>query len=123
MASLDIDMEIPLHILDNKLIEDVMGMEPFGEGNPVPLFCSSRLKLLRPPMVIKGEHIKMWVTDGKKNLEAIGFGLAKDSDTELTLRKSERIDLAYTVSLNRWQGLNTVQLNIKDIKPSESCRL
>lgn len=123
VVSLDIDMEIPLHILDNRLIEDVMGMEPFGEGNPVPLFCSSGLKLLRPPMVIKGEHIKMWVTDGKKNLEAIGFGMAKDSDTELTLRKSDRIDLAYTVSLNRWQGLNTVQLNIKDIKPSESCRL
>jgi single-stranded-DNA-specific exonuclease len=114
----DIDMELPLNSLDYKLVEDISGLEPFGEGNPRPVFCSKNLRLARPARIIKGEHIKLWVTDGVKNIEAIGFGLAKNTDAEPIFRKYSEIDLAYTVSLNTWQGLDTIQLKIEDIRPS-----
>jgi len=111
-------MEVKLDSLDYKLIEDLSGLEPFGEQNPRPIFCSRNLRLTRPMRVIKGSHIKLWVTDGIKNLEAIGFGLAKINDTEATLRKYSEVDLAYTISLNTWQGLNSIQLTIENIRPS-----
>ncbi|MBU1006175.1 MAG: single-stranded-DNA-specific exonuclease RecJ [Candidatus Omnitrophica bacterium] len=115
---LDIDMDVELSLLDGGIVEEIAGLEPFGEGNPKPLFCSRNLKLVYPPRILKGEHIKLHLTDGKKTFEAIGFGLAKDSDIELALRKSPRLDLAYTVSFNLWQGINTIQLKIEDIRPS-----
>jgi len=118
IQSLPVDMDIKLSLLDYKIVDDITRLEPFGEGNPEPIFCSKNLRLIQPLRVLKGEHIKFQVTDGKKNFEAIGFNMAKDSDIELTLRNSPSFDMAYTVSLNNWQGVNTIQLKIEDIRPS-----
>lgn len=115
---LRIDMDIELNLLDYKTAEDIAGLEPFGEGNPEPVFCSRNLRLIKPVRVLKEEHIKLQVTDGKKTFDAIGFGMAKDSDIELALKNSPLFDMAYTVSINNWQGTSTVQLKIEDIKPS-----
>ncbi len=123
IQSLCIDMDIEMNMLDYKTAEDIAKLEPFGEGNPEPMFCSRNLRLAQPLRVLKGEHIKFQVTDGKKIFEAIGFGMAKDSDIELALRNNIMFDMAYTVSLNNWQGINAIQLKIEDIKPSGPCRL
>jgi len=123
VQSLSVDMNIELRELDYKTVEDIAKLEPFGEGNPEPIFCSRNLKLSKPVRVLKGEHIKFQVTDGNKNFEAIGFGMAKDGDIELALRNYPAFDMAYTVSINSWLGVNTIQLKIEDIKPSELCRL
>jgi single-stranded-DNA-specific exonuclease len=123
IPSLAIDMDINLRDIDYKAVEDIAGLEPFGEGNPEPVFCSRNLRLAQPLRVLKGEHIKFQVTDGNKTFEAIGFGMAKDSDIELALKKNSGFDMAYSVSLNTWQGINTIQLKIEDVKPSEPCRL
>jgi len=115
---IDIDMEISLSSLDHGVVEEVARLEPFGQSNRMPLFCSRNLKLASSPRVIKGEHIKFQVTDGNKDFEAIGFGLARNTDAESLLKRYPRFDLAYTVSFNTWQGLNTIQLKIEDIVPS-----
>ncbi|MFA4991964.1 MAG: single-stranded-DNA-specific exonuclease RecJ [Candidatus Omnitrophota bacterium] len=122
IPALDIDMEIEVGLLNHDLVEDLAGLEPFGEGNPEPVFCSRSLTLAREPRILKGEHVKLWVTDGKKTFEAIGFGMAKDSDAEILLRKRGEFDLAYTVSINTWQGIDTIQMRIEDIRPSSPCR-
>jgi len=115
---LDIDMEIPLGSIDESVVEGINGLQPFGESNPEPVFCSANLKLARPAVIIKGEHVKLWVSDGDKTLEAIGFGLARDKDIGSIVKKSQALDLAYTVSFNNWQGMRSIQLKIKDLKPS-----
>jgi single-stranded-DNA-specific exonuclease len=116
---LDIDMEIPLGSMDESVVEGINGLQPFGESNPEPVFCSSNLKLARPAVIIKGEHVKLWVSDGNKTLEAIGFGLARDKDIGSIVKKSQALDMAYTVSFNNWQGMRSIQLKIKDLKPSK----
>lgn len=122
IQSLSIDMDIELSLLDYKTVNDIAILEPFGEGNPEPVFCSRNLKLAQPVRVLKGEHIKFQVTDGVKKIETIGFGMAKDGDIELILKNHSSFDMAYTVSINNWQGINTIQLKIEDIKPSELFR-
>ena len=117
---IDIEMDLPLNSLDDGIIEDINKLQPFGAKNPEPLFCSRGLKLTRPIRMLKNEHIKMWVTDGVKDFEAIGFGLARDGDIEIILKKCPKIDLAYTASFNTWQGIRSIQLKIEDIKPFES---
>ncbi|MDP2921526.1 MAG: single-stranded-DNA-specific exonuclease RecJ [Candidatus Omnitrophota bacterium] len=120
--SLNIDMDIRLGSIDYKMAEDMRRLEPFGEGNPEPIFCSRGIRLAQPVRVLKGEHIKFQVTDGARNFEAIGFGMAKDSEIELAMKNYQAFDMAYTVSLNSWRGENIVQLKIEDIKPSEPYR-
>ncbi len=115
---IDIDAEIMLSALDRKVVEEVYRLEPFGEGNPEPVFCSRNLRLARPLRIIKGEHIKLWVSDGSKEFEAIGFGLVKNTNIESFLKNPSQFDLAYTVSFNSWQGIDNIQLKIKDVMPS-----
>ncbi|MDP8230483.1 MAG: single-stranded-DNA-specific exonuclease RecJ [Candidatus Gorgyraea atricola] len=122
IPSLDIDMEISLSDVTDSVVEEVARLEPFGEGNTQPVFCSRNLKLARPPRILKNEHIKLWIKDKDRTFEAIGFGLVKNTDIEIILKKYSEFDLAYNISFNSWQGVNTIQLKIKDIKPSGSCQ-
>ena len=115
---IDIDAEIDLDSLDHGAVGDLARLEPFGERNPEPVFCSRNLTLAQPARILKGEHIKFQVRGGNKNFEAIGFRLVKNSDAEVILRKYSKFDLVYTVSFNSWQGVDRIQLKIKDIKPS-----
>lgn len=117
--SINIDMEIELSHLDYKTVEDIGNIEPFGEGNPEPVFCSKNLRLLQPYRLLKGEHVKLYLSDGSKNFEAIGFRLGKDNELLKILDSGKKIDLAYSVSFNTWQGLESIQLRIEDIKPSD----
>lgn len=115
---LEVDMEIDLNSLDNGMVENINRLQPFGECNPEPVFCSRNLKLIRPVSILKGEHIKLWLSCGNKTFEAIGFGLAKNGEIEAIVKKSPLIDLAYSVSFNNWQGIQNIQLKIKDVRPS-----
>ncbi|MBU1852626.1 MAG: single-stranded-DNA-specific exonuclease RecJ [Candidatus Omnitrophica bacterium] len=117
VSHIEIDMEIALSTLDYNIVDEVTNLQPFGEGNPQPLFCSRDLRLVRPVQIIKNEHVKLWVTDGVKNFEAIGFGLAKDGNITKSLERDSKFDLCYSVSINTWQGLNRIQLKIEDIRP------
>lgn len=114
----DIDMDLSLNSLDYDVVEEMTKLEPFGECNPQPVFCSKNLRLASPLRILKGEHVKFQVTDGRKNFEAIGFGFAKNSDAEIILKKYPSFDLLYSVSINTWQGFDNIQLKIEDIRPS-----
>ena len=44
VPTLEIDCEIPLSVIDLNLMETISSMEPHGEGNPPPVFCSRGLQ-------------------------------------------------------------------------------
>ena len=116
---IEIDMEIPLGGLTEELIEDLEKLSPFGAGNPKPVFSSSDVSVKTFPKIMGRNTVKMWVTDGGTTCEAVGFNMAGN----LTLpRRDEKISIAYSPSMNDWQGTSTMQLKIIDLKPSGPCQ-
>jgi single-stranded-DNA-specific exonuclease len=113
MPTVTIDMEIPLRLLQKKLISEFESLSPYGPGNPRPILSSRSLKIKSRPRQIRREGIKMWVTDDNIICEAIGFGM-KDSLPDIL--ESSTVDLAYTPSVNRWKGVDTLQLGLVDVK-------
>ncbi|MCQ9208101.1 MAG: DHHA1 domain-containing protein, partial [Omnitrophica bacterium] len=113
LPALDIDAQIPLSDLDTNLIEQLEALTPFGADNPEPLFCSAKLKVKSRASVIAANHIKFWVTDGRLTCEAIGYNKA---GVIPKLSGGEIIDLAYSPSINNWQGNFSIQLKIEDLK-------
>ena len=113
IQTLTIDMEVPLHLLKGKLITELEVLAPYGPGNRKPLLSSRSLKLKSRPRHIRREGIKMWVTDNNITCEAIGFGMNNILDDIL---ESSTIDAVYTPSINRWGGVNTLQLELSDVK-------
>ncbi|MCP4649028.1 MAG: single-stranded-DNA-specific exonuclease RecJ [PVC group bacterium] len=107
----DVDMEVTLSALSEKLINDLEKCAPFGIGNSRPVFASQDLKLKQRPKILRGETFKLWLTDEKITCEAIGRlnGVAPTS-------LNEGFSIVYSPSINDWQGISTIQLQLKDIR-------
>jgi len=113
MPSLDIDLEVPLSGVSLDLVSLIDDLEPYGEGNPEPVFCSRQLTVKSKPMVMGKETLKFWVTDGNVALSAVGFGMSKYKDLVVM---NQKIDLAYQLMVDDWNKAPTLGLKIKDIR-------
>ena len=114
VPTLNIDAEVQPRELSFQLTQELGVLEPFGAGNPRPVFVTRGFRVLGEPQVIKEQHLKLRVA-GQDNrpLEAIWWrGL---EETEQTPGPHQRIDLVYELEVNRWNGEVKLQLNVKDL--------
>jgi len=114
--SLSADMEIPLHELKPEVLNFLEWLQPTGQENPQAVFVSRNLKVHRARTVGKdNSHLKLTVSDGQITYDAIAFR----QGMWIEAMPSE-IDLLYTFETNEFNGRETLQLNVRDIQPSES---
>jgi len=90
---------------------------PHGEENRPPVFATGKLKLIDMRRVGDGSHLKSRFTDGKITLDSIGFSLGGLSSK---LKLGDEYDLAYNLEVNEYNGLESAQLNLVDIRESKS---
>jgi len=98
--------------LNEGVIAELELLEPFGAGNPEPLFFTRGLKLKGVPLSLARETLKFWVTDGNLTFQAIGFRM---NPLKESLLNAGSFDLVYTPRLDNWQGASGIILDIKDI--------
>ena len=110
--ALDIDLEVELSELSEKVVEEIAFLEPFGPGNPRPVLSSKNVCLRNEPRRIAKSGFKIWVTDDKITCEAVSF---RAQGMSLPI-KGSKVSLVYTPSINTWQGVSSLQLNLKDLK-------
>ncbi len=113
--TLDIDAEVRLSDLSERLIGELNLLIPFGPDNPRPVFSSQNAYLRDEPRRIAKNGLKMWVADEKTTCEAIKFSAGNLNMPS----KGERVNLAYSPSINTWQGLTSLQLDLKDFRIRE----
>jgi len=109
---LDIDMDVPLDSLSENVIGELEDLAPFGPDNPKPVLASTRLTVKDGPRQIGKNGFKMWVTDNNITCEAVSFGRGNLEAPKL----GSEVSLAYTPSINDWQGVRSIQLELKDIR-------
>lgn len=110
-AKLHIDAAIGLSELNFDFMESLSLLEPFGNGNPPPVF-HCKVKQIWPPKIVGKSHLKLYVEENNRMLEGIAFGLA-DRRPEL-LNKGLSLDIAFTPHINTFQSKSSIQLHIKD---------
>ena len=113
--ALSIDAELEAKELGFQLSQDLRALEPFGAGNPRPVFVTRNLRVLSEPQIIKEQHLKLRVAGANNRpMEAIWWRGVEDVDRRP--RVNEQIDLAYEFEANRWLGDIRLQLNVRDMK-------
>jgi single-stranded-DNA-specific exonuclease len=118
LPELKIDAIVSAGSLNLNLVEQIKTMEPFGAGNPKPVFVTRNLSLDHEPYVLKDKHLKMKLRDENgRLLEALWWDGVEKSK-EQTLRVNSGIELAYTPEANTWNGNTRLQLIVNDIKVS-----
>ena len=116
IPKLKLDLEVQSSYLTLQAIEELQQLEPFGEENSPPRLALYNLRLQRPPSIIGKEknHLKLFVTDGERTLEAVGWGMA---DHLIALKnRNIRLDLAFEPQINEWNNSRSVQLRIEDLR-------
>jgi len=115
IPSLAIDAELTTRDLGFQLAQDLGTLEPFGAGNPRPVFMTRGWRVLSEPQILKDQHLKMRVAgEDNRPFEAIWWRGVEE--VEATPQMNQRIDLAYDFETNRWQGDIRLQLNVKDMR-------
>ena len=113
---LNLDLEIQPPYLTLETVEELDELlEPFGQDNPAPRLVMRELLLQRPPRLMgkENEHLKLFVTDGRHTMEAVGWRMA---DYFVVLKnRNLRLDLAFAPEINEWNNTRRLQLRIKDL--------
>ena len=107
-----IDMQLPFPYITEELIEELDLLEPFGKGNPKPLFAERNLRVISPRIFGKNRNVlKCRLQDQQGNqMEAIYFG-----DVEACLKAMEEkkvMSFTYYPSVNEYMGRRSLQLTI-----------
>ncbi|MDD3088771.1 MAG: single-stranded-DNA-specific exonuclease RecJ [Candidatus Omnitrophica bacterium] len=113
---LHIDIDLPFSRIGIKLIEELRLLMPYGPGNSEPIFSTSGIQVKTPPREIGKSGFKFLATCGNMTCEAVTF---KKNEVDHPNR-GDIIDLAYSPSVNSWEGIDTIQLNIKDLHISSN---
>lgn len=111
---LKLDMVLEFALITKNLAEKLKQFSPTGLGNPTPSFATLNVKVIEVKKVGReGKHLKLKLEKDNIKLETIGFGLG-ELGSKLT--PGVRVDVAYTIDVNIWNGNSQIQLKIKDIK-------
>ena len=118
-ASLDIEAQLEFKDITHRFHNELKRFNPFGPGNPKPVFCTRKVYDYGTSKVVgrEQEHIKLELVDNKSNniMNGIAFG---QSSQARYIKTKRAFDICYTIEENTHKR-GEIQLQIEDIKPSE----
>lgn len=108
------DVELPLSDLKPEILADLAALQPTGQRNPMATFVSRGLAVRKKRALGQDNaHLKLTVSDGQITYDAIAFRFG-----HLYENLPAVIDMLYTFEINEYNGRVSLQLNVKDLKPS-----
>lgn len=112
---ISINASLPLDDISMQFFHIISQMEPFGPDNMRPVFIAKGVYDTGFSKLAKEQHISFNVTQGKTNVRGIGYNMPE----HMRLVKSGKpFDIVFYLQINEWQGNQSVQMQVIDIKPS-----
>jgi single-stranded-DNA-specific exonuclease len=110
-----VDAELPSEAITFELAHQLSALEPFGAGNPRPVFLTRNLRVVSAPMVLKEQHLKMRLAGpAGRPLETIWWrGVEALGQIPTT---NAGIEMAYSIETNTWNNEVRLQLNVADLR-------
>jgi single-stranded-DNA-specific exonuclease len=113
---LAVDLALPAEYVDYALFRDLARLAPCGPGNPEPLVAILGLTVSRV-RAANGGHTQLVLKRRPDVLDGIAFGRA---DLARDLVEGDRVDVVARLASRTFGGLETLQLEIRDVAPSGS---
>lgn len=109
---INIDAKIDFSAINKDMVESLKQLEPFGEGNKMPVFVFKNLKIDSIRALSEGKHLKLTLKEGNTVVNAIGFNIGNLADEYII---GDKIDVVGVLEVNNFNGVESLQINIKDI--------
>ena len=112
------EAELPLGSQSFELLDQVRLLEPFGQGNPEPLWASFNLRVVEArTMGAQQQHLKLRVHDGAGQMGEVVAWNEGHRRPEFLGRA--HVDIAFTLEVNEWQGRQRIQMKAKQVRLSQ----
>jgi len=117
-ANIEFEMHPASVTLD--LIDEIAQLEPYGEGNPLPLFGVKDVRGTDARQIgSEGQHLKFAITSRASSVDMLWWS----HGSLASLVNAEPLDLVYRPAVNEWQGRRFVQGFIDSVRPAASARI
>lgn len=110
---LRVDAEITFDQLSLEFLADYELLQPFGNGNPQPIFMAREVHLSRPPVHMKNNHLRLNLRQGYHEQDAVYFG-----GGEIAL-PDPPWDIAFTIDRNTFRGRTSLQIIMQDVRAAK----
>lgn len=112
---INVDLTIDNKDIDQKFIEELTLLEPYGRENGKPLFLIQKAKIAEARLVgTPAVHLKLKIQQGATPLAGIAFGYGE----KLDLNVGDLYDLVVTVEINEWNNRKTPEFRLIDLMKS-----
>lgn len=98
-----------------EMAEAVRQLEPFGTGNPMPLFGIFDAQLERIVPMSSGRHLRLFFSRGGTTFQTVLFGVTPE---QFCFEPGDRLDLAVILEAGQYQGLNTLSVIVRALRMS-----
>ena len=134
MPKVRIDFRFPIENINDKIIEVVEKIKPYGKGNPAPIMAERNLRVTRVWILGKDKNVikfRIAIKNSYKTIDAIEFGNIIDNFKSMYEEKygeeallkvldssyaDFNMDLIYVPGINEYNGIRSYQLDIKSIR-------
>jgi single-stranded-DNA-specific exonuclease len=130
---LDVDAELNLGEVTPELFRALELLEPYGVGNPEPIFSARKVQLIAPPRIIKERHVKLKLRAGQTDIapadsvngkstnglrvtfDALAWNMA-ERIAQTPLLAGDTLDVAFTIGHNDHPEYGGLELTLRDFK-------
>lgn len=117
LPKISIDLELEKNKIGIGLFKELEKLEPFGLGNPRPVFLTSCIKLVSHRLVGRdNKHLQLKFSTGASDIKGVIFNHNIEVEK---LSSGSNYDIVYQPGVNFWNGKNWIDLRIIDLKISE----
>ncbi len=112
------DLPLSLADADDALVDALALMEPFGFGNPAPVFYTEGARLTRRRAVgAQGAHLQLTLMQDGRLMDGVGFGMGAEA-----ARLGDTVDAAFTLARETFMGNTAVKCQVQAIRPSPAAQ-
>ena len=110
-----VDEEVTSKDIGINIVKELSMLEPFGEANKMPIFMYKNLRINSIRALSDGKHLKLTLKDEGTVIDAIGFNMGYLVDEFLL---GDKVDVLGNLEINSFNGRESVQINLKDLRKS-----
>ena len=107
---LELDAQLEFTAVGLPLLRELEVMQPFGIGNPEPVFMTTGAEICERKVFSAGVRLRL--RQAGRVIGGVIFGAGEDFPGV----PGERVDIAYRLSENEWNGASSVELKILDAR-------
>ncbi len=112
-TSLEAECELLCEDITMRQANELYYLEPYGVSNPVPVFVLKNVPLYDTALVGGGKHTRLTVKVGGEYISAMCF---RQSLTELDIYPGDMVDIMFTLDINEFQNIKSLQMIVKDVR-------